>query len=58
MCFSCSISPTNEPEEAPPPAAQLEPTTDAQARASSPQPLSLDDLDVMSEKEGLTWSST
>lgn len=52
--FSCSISPTNELEEALPPAAQVEMTADTQLRDSSPQRLSMDELDVMSEKEGLT----
>lgn len=52
--FLGSISPTDEPEEVPPPDAQPEPTADAQPRASSPQPPSLDDLDVTPEGEGLT----
>lgn len=59
---SCSGSPEDEPEEvpcveSPPPNAQQELTTDAQQRASSPHPLSLDDLDVTPEKEGLILGS-
>lgn len=39
--------------ESPPTNVQQELTTDAQQRPSSPHPLSLDDLDVTPEKEGL-----